>query len=206
MLTVWTGIWGAAYEDRYLHKLRAGVGRHLSTPHDFRVLSDRAHMGYVTVKRTGIVWRQWWPKLWLFTVDFPGVNVWIDLDSVIVGSLDELIARHADDRLAMPANWAQSGHGGCQSSVMIWRGGGCTELFEAFDYERDTARLYGDQEFITERWGDPGQGGVTEIEHPAVCSYKYHARNGPPRGAKIVTFHGQPKPGDCPEPWVRDSW
>lgn len=206
MLTVWTGLWGDAYPERYLHKLRAGVAKHLRTEHDFRVLSDRSFTGYVAVRRQAITWHQWWPKLWLFAVDSPGTNLWIDLDSVIIGSLDELVAKHAEDRLAMPANWAQSGHGGCQSSVMIWRGGECQELFSSFDFGRDSARLYGDQEFITERWGDPGRGQVTPIPHPQVASYKYHCRYGPPPGAKIVTFHGQPKPAECAEWWIRDAW
>jgi hypothetical protein len=89
---------------------------------------------------------------------------------------------------------------------MVWQGGQCRELFNAFDFERDSARLYGDQEFITERWGDPGQGKVTAIPHPLVSSYKYHCQKGPPAGASVITMHGRPKPEECHESWVRDSW
>jgi hypothetical protein len=206
-LTVWTGCWGPKYPDVYARRLARGVRRNLRLPYRFRVLSDRRLRGLLTTPLER-PWAGWWHKLTLFALDEPGTNVWIDVDSVIVGDLTDLICRYSDARLAMPANWARSGHGGCQSSLMIWRGWDCAALYDDFDYARDAPRLHGDQEWITERWGSPGAGLITAIEHPACVSYKYHCRDEgrPPAGARVVTFHGEPKPHQVPDEWVRRCW
>ena len=74
-----------------------------------------------------------------------------------------------------------------------------SDIFEAFaanpDWEMRTAGHGGDQRVI-ERvmagratfWDDvvPGQ----------VVSYKVHCRAGVPAGARVVCFHGRPKPWD----------
>lgn len=206
MLTVWSVLWGTKYPRHYVYRLRNMVRRHLLQPHRFLCLTDRQIPGIDCVPTT-CAYQGWWQKLALFE---PGRaadrNLYLDLDSVIVGSLDTLAMRHADDDLAMAKNWAQSGHDSCQSSVMFWRGGAYPEIWSAFDFARDSPRLWGDQEWITELLGRPGEGKVAVIEHPAVVSYKYHCTGGPPAGAVVVTFHGTPKPHEVIDPWIRTNW
>jgi len=206
MLTVWAVWYGPKYPEHYVRRLRNMVRRNLLMPHEFRVLTDQPLAGISTVSPP-CAWPGWWQKLGLFA---PGVaqgrNLYLDLDSVILAPLDPLVMRHADDALAMPRNWAQSGHDSCQSSVMIWQGGAFPELFTGFDAQRDQPRLWGDQEWITERLGKPGEGVVTPIAHPAVVSYKYHCRDGPPPGAVVATFHGEPKPANVEDAWVKSHW
>jgi len=109
--------------------------------------------------------------------------------------------------LSMPANWAQSGHGGCQSSVMSW--GRKYDFWKSFCVDRiDVPKngncgayegLWGDQEFITREVGPPGK----HIKPMAgVYSYKYHCRNGLPRDSRVVCFHGTPKPSEVSDSWV----
>ena len=154
----------------------------------------------------------WWAKLQLLRYARTGRNLYLDLDCVVVGALDGLLS----ERLSMAANWAQSGHGGCQSSVMSW-GHDYAFLADSFDprllhppvngncgaYGPD--ELWGDQEFITQALGNPGAGAVDPM--PGICSYKYHCRDSgrPPDGAKVVCFHGEPKPGDVRERWVSSA-
>jgi hypothetical protein len=38
------------------------------------------------------------------------------------------------------------------------------------------------------------------------CSYKKDCNPYPPKGAKVVCFHGQPKPSTCDAGWVKNIW
>lgn len=211
MLTVWAVQVGDKYPPHYLGRLFSSVARNLRQAFTFDVVTDDPrNMPWRTHAPDAALWG-WWQKTALFhlTRDQPPTaqNLYIDLDSVIVGGLDDMLAAHRCDRLAMPANWAQSGHGGCQSSVMIWSGGAFPEIRDDLTVTQATA-LWGDQEWITMLLGQPGQGKVTPIAHPTVCSYKYHCRgnDGPPPGAAIVTFHGKPDPHEVDDEWVRRCW
>lgn len=211
MLTVWSVCNGSKYGTDDVLCLQAQVRRHLQAPHRFRCLSDRQIPGVdclVAPER----WPGWWAKLSLFRHARDGRHLYLDLDCVVVGALDWLLS----DRLSMPANWAQSGHGGCQSSVMSW-GLDYGFLADEFDpaelHKPDNGncgsygprRLWGDQEFITELFGPPGDGVVEPMR--GVYSYKYHCRETgrPPADARVVTFHGEPKAPDCSESWIRNA-
>lgn len=208
MLTVWSVCVGDKYGDEDVLILQDMVKRHMSQTHKFRCLSDRLIPGVETII-TPVDWPGWWQKLALFTIEVKQC-LYLDLDTVVVGSLDRLLS----EQLSMPKNWAQSGHGGCQSSVMSW-GKDYRHLGLAFDpselsepaynnygYYGDK-RLWGDQELITDVMGDPGQGRILPMEH--ICSYKYHCRQKLPEDASVVCFHGNPKPAQVRDKWVMDS-
>lgn len=203
MLTVWCVCVGDKYSDRDVHILRAMVARHTGA-HRFRCLTDRQIAG-IDCEITTRHWPGWWSKLELFKVS-EGQNLYLDLDVVITGPLDGLVS----SKLSMPANWAQSGHGGCQSSVMSW-GMDYGFIADAFDPAQLTEpvsgnfgfygpkRLWGDQEFITDVMGNPGD---KVCPMSGVYSYKYHCRNALPDDAVVVCFHGLPKPDQVGDAWV----
>lgn len=202
MLTVWCVFNGFKYKPEDVYTLRRMVEKNLTTPHRFKCLADRPISGIDCVIPEEC-WPGWWSKLLLFKYG-SGQCLYLDLDVVIVGELQPLLS----DQLSMPANWAQSGHGGCQSSVMSWNGF-YPALYKDFDVMELTKPsngncgyykgLWGDQEYITSLYGAPG-----ELVRPmsGVYSYKYHCRKGPPKDARVICFHGQPKPGDVSDSWV----
>jgi hypothetical protein len=126
--------------------------------------------------------------------------LYFDLDVAITGSLDYL-ADYTAHEFAAPANWARSGHGGIQSSVMAWRG----RWFTPADKIRDEwptrivdadgyttlggKKFWGDQEYLWDLLGDRW------VRIPGVVSYKYHVAPAGeiPRDARMVVFHGEPK-------------
>lgn len=204
MLTVWTVCVGDKYTAQDVLIVREMVSRHLKAPHAFRCLSDRQIDGVDTLIPDE-VWPGWWSKLLLFKYA-EGQNLYLDLDVVVTGPLDDLVSR----RLSMPMNWAQSGHGGCQSSVMSW-GNTYRDLWASFDpkkiapqenpeYSGTYNGLHGDQEYITKVLGAPGGSWVDPMI--GVYSYKYHCRKGLPDDAKVVCFHGRPKPSEVNDAWV----
>ncbi len=207
MLTVWSLCWGDKYPDYYVQRLQQSVRDNLTLKHRFVCITDRKIEGVETVKPP-TDWPGWWGKIGLFKPGFADENnLWLDLDVVITGNLDNMVLQYSGCSLAAPWNWAQSGHGGCQSSVMLWHGDETSSIYNAFDPDiaywpprnEPGVCLWGDQEFITiqRNAGFP----VIQIDSDLVLSYKYHCRNGLPQGCKVVVFHGDPKPADVSESW-----
>jgi hypothetical protein len=203
VISVWSVLNGTKYTDEDVYILRDMVARNLKQSHRFNCLSDRDIPGVnCTIPEEN--WPGWWAKLLLFHYT-TGFNLYFDLDVVIVGPLDELVSR----TLSLPANWGQSGHGGCQSSVMSW-GVPYWSIPDAFNVDELEAPadggcgryrgLWGDQELITDLYGNPGSDRIHEMR--GIYSYKYHCLQGPPSDAKVVCFHGEPKPGQVNDPWV----
>ena len=206
MLTVWSLCWGDKYDDYCVQRLQRETWRYLTIPHRFVCVTERDIEG-VECLTPEVDWPGWWGKLDLFRRGTEQ-NLYLDLDVVITGNLDELVMRHAQCTLAMPWNWAQSGHGGCQSSVMLWRGTKAGIISEAFNPAiaywppvNKPGVLWGDQEYITQH--RDGGFPVTEIQSGEIVSYKYHCRDGLPEGAKVVVFHGEPKPSAVSESWYQ---
>lgn len=146
----------------------------------------------------------WWNKLEIIA-RLPGKNLWIDADCIITGSLKPFERLSG---LCIPNNWAKSGHGGCQSSVVHWDAVDHS-ILDRFDrryavwppsnrqYFDNGQVAWGDQEWIT-YLRDTGQLKVTPTPDHLVKSFKYHVRpqRSVPHACSIVAFHGKPKPSE----------
>lgn len=191
-LTVFCVYWGNKYPKAYVYALRDMVAQHLTIPHQFRCITTDKFDGITTIKPY-VPYSGWWQKIGLFAPRIAtGPSIYLDLDVIITGNIDYLVDytnSNGGPILSAPANWAQSGHGGIQSSVMAWPGNWHLP-FKIFNYQQDSTRLYGDQEFLWELLGD----GWTRI--PFVGSYKYHCRpvEKLPEHLKVIVFHGKPNP------------
>lgn len=192
-LTVWCVYWGDKYNKAYVYALKESVEANLTIPHRFVCITTDRLEGIETVLPK-VPYQGWWQKTGLF---YPGLatgpSIYLDLDVVITGNIDYLT--DYIDTFSAPANWAQSGHGGIQSSVMVWPGN-WYEPFEKFNYQIDSERLYGDQEFLWELLGDKWN------KIPHVGSYKYHVRpaGNVPDWMRICAFHGKPDPAEVTDP------
>lgn len=186
MIDVWCCLWGKKYHAAYVYALEEAVEQHLTVPHRFRCLSDRELPGIdVTLRQRK--WPSWWGKLELFEVA-SGPSLYFDVDVLLVGNIDYL-ADYTAHEFAAPANWARSGHGGIQSSVMAWDGS-WREPVERFS-PADQERLWGDQELLWEIRGDDW------VRVPGVYSFKYHCLGGLRGDEKVVVFHGKPDPHEA---------
>lgn len=189
-LKIITGSWGGKYPDCLVDALFRQVARNVREPFEW------------IVHRTAR-WPGWWNKLAI--LETPGPCLWIDVDSVVVGPLDEMIQPlepGVDIRIGR--NWAQSGHGGCQSSVMYWENS--RRILAQFEDSVIDSGLWGDQEYLTQL-RDRGDIVVDYFSERSLRSYKYHARpiGRIPDGASVVTFHGKPDPHEVSDKWVKDA-
>lgn len=172
------------------------VADNLSLPHEFVCITESDLPG-------------WWGKVRLFR-NAHARNLWLDLDVVITGPLDGLV--EPTDKLRIIRNWAKSGWGGCQSSVMYWEGERFRFISDEFDPaiaywppRNEPGILWGDQEWITQL-RDEGRVDVEYFNPVDIISYKYHVRGqGLPPHAKVVVFHGNPKPADVSEGWILEG-
>jgi len=199
---------GGVFNEQYVRHLMAGVARHAHTQHRFMCLSDTVTEPEV---RDGIEWLPLvhdWPahyaKLEIYRpeLEWFGRMTYIDLSSVIVGDLTPFL--DYDGPCAMVRDpW----HDAAQTSVITFEPGWGREPYLAFsaasdDWMREGERMHApwfhDQVMLQIRQPDdlfaPG----------AVVSWKAHCTNGVPENARIVKFHGRPKPHEVD--WARAQW
>lgn len=195
---------GGVYGPEWVQKLRAGVAANLSCDHRFVCLSDMMVEGVETLSLRH-EYPRWWAKIELFEPGlFTGPTLYLDLDSIVVGPLDDLFEfegfRMCRDFLNPKVH---------NSSVMAWHKD-MSAVYDAFrvapddmmkryDRERPRGRI-GDQAFIEDHAGE-----IRVFAPEQVVSYRQSALHGPPGTASIVTFHGRPKPPDAVG-WAQEQW
>jgi hypothetical protein len=213
-VNVYCVYWGDKYDPRYVGRLRDMVGKHLSIPHEFICITAAELWGVDTLDPL-CDFPGWWQKVGLFSPAMPvGTNLYLDLDVSVIDEIDSL-ANWCLERLdqdpeviCCPANWAQSGHGGCQSSFLMWRTTDrISPIWSNFDPnqaiwppENGPGQLWGDQEWLTLARDQ----NLVRVEHTPpqwIVSYKYHCKTGIPHSARVIVFHGQPKPHDLVDLW-----
>lgn len=171
--------------EEYVAKLRSMVARHLKQAHRFVCL------------RLDIGLQGWWNKVALFRPgQFEGRVLYLDLDTVITGPLDELVERKGIIHLAK-WGWAKNDYG---SGVMVWDAGEHEEVWTRFAPDVPQ-RFRGDQDWLT------SLGGWRALPD-SVRSFRYHCKEGPPPGCAVVAFHGaNDKPHLLPAGhWALDYW
>ncbi len=192
-LTILCVYWGDKYDISYVYALKEMVKKNLTIPHTFKCITTEKLEGIQTVLPF-VPYNGWWQKIGLFAPRIAiGPTIYFDLDVVITGNLDYLV--NFTNTFSAPANWAESGHGGIQSSVMCWPGN-WSKPYDHFDYVNDRERLWGDQEYLTELLKD------NWVKIPGIGSYKYHCKNNLPKDLKVICFHGKPDPHEVNDNWL----
>lgn len=143
----------------------------------------------------------WWNKLWLFS---PGLFddgdriVYFDLDTVITGRLDGLVAYEGD--FAILRDWYRPAE--VNSSVMLWRAGYGVNIWNDYKAAGYRTTLPGDQDWINLR--TPRRAILQDVFPRLIVSYK--ASGGViPTKASVVCFHGKPSPHEA-DGWVKEVW
>ena len=235
--------WGRKYGPEYVNKLHSMVSRHLSRPFRFVCLTDDAtgiHSG-IEVKPIPAVGfdefdqrKPWtfghgWLKLTSFAdplYDLTGRTLFLDLDIVIVDSLDPFFDQPGE--FVVIKEWDKTDGTG-NTSCYLYTIGAHTDALEHLkkDYPRSVDEVRNEQEFIT---GYLGRQGKVSFWPDGWCvSFKRHCMQRglmgwfkPPEippGARIIAFHGKPNPPDAiagvsgkwyrrvlPTPWVAEHW
>ncbi len=209
--------WGEKYPAAYVNKLYGMVSRNLSG--DFRVIcftDDRTGIrkevvchdlpGLGCERPTNVPGK--WPKaaLWgkeLFGLE--GVALFVDLDVVITGNLDDFFSFGSPDDVVLARNWVKPFERIGQTSIFRFPIGKHHYLLDNFrkDPQRIADRYQFEQRYVTQCV----EGGVKFwprgwVRHfrlsclgPWPLRYLRSARL--PAGARVVIFPGWSDPGDA---------
>jgi hypothetical protein len=217
---------GGDYSWDYVHRLLGGVSRSMSREHRFLVLTDEEAAGMFHVKQLQHNWPGWWSKLELFGI--PGPVLYLDLDTVIVGSLDRLAAyietMPADSLMCLEDFYLH--RGSPSTGVMGWSGdmGTIYRWFRSiaahasWQHTRTGIRMVtaanvsfrGDQEWLRDYIRKSGWPKIVlaQTVEPGILSYKADVRdNRLPDDAALVCFHGRPRPAEVKGcEWMQSCW
>lgn len=145
----------------------------------------------------------WWSKLALFK---PGLFnegdriVFLDLDTVITGRIDELCSYAGPFAILRDAFWPK----GLQSAVMAWEAGECSEIWQTYlDAGCPTEDPFGDQ-----AWIERSQLDTAVRLQDAIPGFfvSYKQLQGLPVKESVVVFHGTPRPHEVTQGWVPLVW
>jgi hypothetical protein len=208
--------WGTAYGPEYVNRLYGMVARHLSPPFRLVCLADSAEglrreveyfplpeLGCPHPQRTMGKWRK--QVLWGREVPgLSGVALFIDLDSVIVGSLDDYFNYGSPEDVIVARNWAKPFQRLGQTSVFRYPVGANPHVLDDFRADpQGIADRHGfEQHYVTHAV----HGGVKFWPEEWTRHFRLHCLPGFPMryfvpaklrpGARIITFPGGPNPDD----------
>lgn len=235
--------WGQKYGPEYVNKLHSMVSRHLKRPFRFVCLTDddTGIDPAVEVKPIPAVGfdefdqrKPWtfahgWLKLTSFAnplYDLRGRTLFLDLDIVIVESLDPFFEQEGD--FIVIKEWDKKDGTG-NTSCYVYTIGAHVDALEHLknQYPASIATVRNEQEFITQYLA--GQGKLRYWPDAWCRSFKRHCLQRGllgwfkqptiPVGARIIVFHGKPNPPDAiagvsgkwyrrvlPTEWVAEHW
>lgn len=203
-----TGVWKnrhmkITYSAKHVRWLK-GMADKFCGAHRFVCLTDTQIDGIETLPLKDNL-PGWWSKMELFR-EFDDA-FYLDLDTVITGDLSELVS-HPHKFTALRNFSSKPNNKRMGSGVMAWRGD-YRFLYDAF--MKDPRKVM--NEFVvSHRWGDQGfiserlEGSFDRFQDlfpGQIVSQKTDMKNNVlPPDARIVCFHGKPKPWDVKADWI----
>ena len=198
--------YGTKYGANYVNRLASMVRRQSSVDVDFFCLTDdpaglEVGIRTLPLPRMNILGQDisgWWQKLAMFRekIDELGSHLlYFDVDVVITGSIDPLLFYDSDFAIARNCYVPIF-----SSSVMRFKNGSRPCIWS--DFSKINAERYGgDEIWIASKVPD------ADVFPDDWCKiYRLHAAQAVPEGSIVVSFGGEPNPGDYPAPWVENYW
>jgi hypothetical protein len=151
----------------------------------------------------------WWGKLYMFKRGLfrDGERiVFMDLDTLIIGSLDEIVGY--EGQFATLSDFYHPQQLG--PAIIMWKAGEYTSsIWNEWVAEGKPRNPLGDLWWINNL--DQGRfrknADILQDLYPNhFVSFKADCHPYPPKGASVVCFHGQPKPDNCLVDWVESVW
>lgn len=229
MLNVLCLKYGTKYPVEYVNKLYNMVQRHLTVPHRFICFTDDStglnpDIETISLPSNSSI-KGWWWKTYLFKADhFPqgDVNLFFDLDIVIVNSIDKLVEEQGNFLGFEDPGKIYSRTSKLNSSVMKWSAGQFSDIWDTYVSNQQLAYgLHGDQDWIWKLHSKQ----IKFYPESWIKSYKWQVRThselqrfGSIQKFKdirtpeihpetsVLVFHGTPNPHDVADPIIVDNW
>ena len=202
---------GGIFDINYVERLRNMVARHVTIPYQFICLSDveipKDVCASLKLKRG---YPGSWAKVEMFRPELvePGRMVYFDLDSIILANINDVLNTKHNFIGLKPWNKSNRGKGLLASGMMAWTNDGVYSfIYEQFASKMIKEYPAGDQEWISRALMAQGEEySYYQDVVPGIYSYKRDCRPKKPNDARIVCFHGRPRPHEVEVDWVKENW
>jgi len=204
---------GEVYNQNYVNALAKAIKKNVTIDHEVVCLTDNpvgfsSDVDRVIPLTNG--WPTWWNKIELFKPgQFTTESVfYLDLDTIIVDNIDKIVS-YDGDFSGLRDFYALHSLG---SGIMAWKPKKCEQIYMNFiQKSAEVIKAYkeGDQRWIDEN--KPSIEYIQDIYPNQIISYKRHCVDASgtiqiPEGAKIVCFHGNPRPHSVKNPDIMKYW
>ena len=195
---------GGEYGPQHVYGMRRMLNEHLPE-HTFTCLSDVAALNGVQ-RPLRHDWPGWWAKMELCRPDITGPLLFLDLDMVVVGDLAPLVADTSRSIVLRDLYRGRRNRKAVQSCLMLLTEADRAAVWAAWSKDREgwMRRKRSDQDVYEAVLKD--RAAFWQDTHPgAVVGYKTDLARGRkpvPEGARIVAFHGRPRPWNSGKAWA----
>ncbi len=235
--------WGTKFPALYVNRLHSMVQRHLRRPHRFVCFTDDGaglapgieHFPMPSAGAADTNWAHGWRKLAMFSAalgDLRGPTLFLDLDVIIVASIDPFFD-HLPGEICVikdyrPVRWRGDAFVG-NTSVLRINAGQDGQVLADFtaDFDGVRRRWRNEQEFVSHWFHSRGRlhywpkEWCPSFKHDCVPvgPTSYFTTPRLPPAARIVVFHGVPKPEEAlagqggkwyrhirRTPWIEEHW
>jgi hypothetical protein len=199
---------GGEYGPEHVYAIRRMLNRHLPG-HEFICLSDCVALNG-TQRPLKHDWPGWWAKMELCRPEIEGPLLFLDLDTVVVGDLSPLVADTSRSIVLRDFYRGKRKRNAVQSALMLLTEEDRAAVWERWsrDPEGWMRRKRSDQDVYEAVLKDRAL--FWQDTHPgAVVGYKTDLARGRkpvPEGARVVCFHGRPRPWDCGKAWAEGAF
>lgn len=208
---------GPKYSPEYVFKLKSMVARHLKQEHRFICLTDKpVDLKGIDTIAAPLQINDSWCKIGLFTPQLAKIErgdecLYLDLDVIVTGSLDNLIAgklkklknKEGDDLKRTDLWIVKDWYDPFNSSVMYWEHHSQSRIYGSFRREH-MEKYRGDQNLIAELVPN-----AKTFKEGEILSYKFSGvkdKDEKPK-CKVVLFSGKPKMHELPDvQWIKEEW
>lgn len=212
------GDWCAPHGTEYVEKLYRGIERNMPSDRSWKFICFNdgevdVRCPYQNAEIRGIFSPTWMGKLPKVTVfdpahGFSGQVFVFDLDTVITGSLQDVMSYTGDFCVRAWYGGIKRGKWIPDGDTLSFRAGAMTrQIWEPFVADgEEVERITGGRERYWYRHCVKEPDMWQRLFPDQFLSYKNHCRQGLPEDARVVSFHGQPRPHDVDADWVRENW
>lgn len=234
--------WGERYPADYANRLWSMIERNTARPTRLVCYTDDTHglnpaveaHPLPPIKLPPPFSRLPWRKISLWAPTLPGISgdvLFLDLDLVITGGLDDFFDFEPDKTFCVIENWTQMGSGIGNTSVYRFRVGAHSYLFDTLEQRPEDAylrypnsqtyisRTIREKTFWPRHWCE-------SFKHTLMPRWPLNfVQTTPlPQQTKVVAFTGKPDPDEArdgrwecpwykkvykhvrPTPWIADHW
>ncbi|CAK4075065.1 unnamed protein product [Aphanomyces euteiches] len=210
--------WGKKYDSEYVNKLFRGVSKYLcAVPFTFYCLTDNPNGLEPDIQTRQLMpgFSGWWNKAHLFAPHhrWHGQILYLDLDSVITGSLDDF-AKYSGSFAILKTDGMQNERRsqGVNSSIMMWNSSAAEDLEVIYTFLKANYKAVNSCIYKFDHWlemllpSDYHTLQDMELLQGQIVEYAASCQVECPSNARIVCFPLEPKPHNAPAPWVAEHW